>query len=91
MDHAPNDRSTDRERRDGAHDEPVDQREERAVDAVTSERLSRGVRQDAHGEYAPDPYPDDEDPGETTQDVIDLHRREAARIEHQPDVPRADD
>lgn len=72
-------------------EEQIRRHEEEAVDAATSERLSSGVRRNAHGEYAPDPFPDEEDPGESAEDVIDLHRRQADRIEHQPDVPRADE
>lgn len=69
----------------------AEDREAAAVDAATAERRSDGVRVDAHGEYEPDPYPDEQDPGDTTEDVIDRHRRQAERVEHHPDVPRADE
>lgn len=92
------DRSHDETSRDDRDDgidrddeEQIRRHEEEAVDAATSERLSSGVRRNAHGEYAPDPFPDEEDPGESIDDVIELHRRQADRIEHQPDVPRADE
>lgn len=75
---------------DGRRDD-LGRRERAAVEAATAERMSRGVRRDAHGELTPEPYPDREDPGDSTDDVIELHRRQADRLEHQPDVPRADE
>lgn len=81
----PNEQTTD-EGRDEARD-----REESAVEAATAERRSDGVRVDAHGEYEPDPYPEEQDPGDTAADVIEQHRRQAERVEHHPDVPRADE
>lgn len=77
--------------RDAPDNRDAEHREEEAVEAATAERLSGGVRRDLHGEYEPDPYPDERDPGDTSDDVIDHHRRQAHRIEHQPDVPRADE
>lgn len=69
----------------------LEDREAAAVDAATAERLSDGVRRDVHGELTPDPYPDADDPGDSTDDVIEHHRQQADRLEHQPDVPRAGD
>lgn len=87
----PSDDDRNEEPTSGPTDRKTEDREAAAVDAATAERRSDGVRVDAHGEYKPDPYPDEQDPGDTTEDVIDRHRRQAERVEHHPDVPRADE
>ena len=69
--------------RNGA--EPVDEeRERRAVDAATSERLDDGVLRDAHGEIGPDPYADDE--RDASAEVIEDHRRQAREASYHESV-----
>lgn len=74
----PTDDPDDREDRTPA--DQADERERRAVDAATSERLDQGVRRDSHGELVPEPFPDGDDPDDSSDEVIERHRRQADEL-----------